>query len=233
MRSANSGPWEGDFARGRQESYSVSGEARPFHVIVPFHAVVLLPNIRKRQCAARYSECDRQVGLALACRDEIRVINSNRPMPTPVIRIPYFLRLLLIAVALLGVAAKASPAGTSEKAVWKPVQFAIVRYNDDAPASWNMYHGEKKGTLLLRLWRRYLLVSVQEQEVYEIDPDKVKIQADNAEWSTSDIPNEPIETSEWKVRDVGPMRRIKFRFGKSGNFLDIQLPLLRNGQPAY
>jgi hypothetical protein len=147
------------------------------------------------------------------------------------IRISYALRLLLAAVALLGIA-KAST-GTSEKTIWKPVQFAIVRYNDDAPASWNMYHGEKKGTLLLRLWRRYLFVNVQEQEVYEIDPAKVKIQADNAEWSTSDIPEEPLETSEWKVRDVGPMRRVKFRFGKTGNFLDIQLPLLRNGTPAY
>ena len=47
------------------------------------------------------------------------------------------------------------------------------------------------------------------------------------------FPTEPIETSEWKVRDVGPMRRVKFRFGKTGNFLDIQLPLLVNGKPAY
>jgi hypothetical protein len=117
--------------------------------------------------------------------------------------------------------------------VWKPVEFAIVRYNDDAPASWNMYHGEKKGLVLLRLWRRYLLVNVQEQEVYELDPDKVKLQGENVEWSPSDLPTDPIETSEWKTRDVGPMRRVKFRFGKTGNFLDIQLPLLVNGKPAY
>ena len=108
-----------------------------------------------------------------------------------------------------------------------------MRYNDDAPASWNMYHGEKKGLLLLRLWRRYLLVNVQEQEVYELDPDKVKLQGENVEWSPSDLPTDPIETSEWKTRDVGPMRRVKFRFGKTGNFLDIQLPLLVNGKPAY
>ena len=59
------------------------------------------------------------------------------------------------------------------------MDFAIVRYNDDAPASWNMYHGEKKGLLLIRLWRRYLFLNVQEQEVYELDPAKVKIQGDN------------------------------------------------------
>jgi hypothetical protein len=125
-------------------------------------------------------------------------------------------------------------AASGEKLTWKPVDFAIVRYNDDAPASWNMYHGEKKGLLLIRLWRRYLFLNVQDQEVFELDPQKVKVQGDNnVEWSPSDLPSDPIETSEWKVRDVGPMRRVVFRFGKSGNFLDIQLPLLINGKPMY
>jgi hypothetical protein len=139
---------------------------------------------------------------------------------------------LLLAIVLIGIGIRVAQ-GAGEKVVWKPVQFAIVRYNDDAPASWNMYHGEKKGVVLLRLWRRYLLVNTLEQEVYELDPDKVKPQGENVEWSPSDLPAEPIETSEWKARDVGPMRRVKFRFGKTGNFLDIQLPLLINGKPAY
>jgi hypothetical protein len=144
-----------------------------------------------------------------------------------------FLRLALLLVLAAG--ANAFAFGAGEKAVWKPVQFAIVRYNDDAPASWNMYHGEKekKGVLLLRLWRRYLLINVQQQEVYEVDPGSVKTQGENVEWSPSDVPNEPIETSEWKVRDIGPMQRVRFRFGTAGNFLDIQLPLLPNGKPAY
>ena len=120
-----------------------------------------------------------------------------------------------------------------DKSLWKPVQFAIVRYNDDAPASWNLYHGEKRGVLLMRLWKRYLLVNVPDQEVYDIDPEKVKPQGENVEWSPSDVPDQPIDTSEWKVRDVGPMQRVRFRFGKSGNSLDIQVPLLPNGKPAY
>jgi hypothetical protein len=132
------------------------------------------------------------------------------------------------------VAERQKGASPSEKLTWKPVDFAIVRYNDDAPASWNMYHGEKKGLLLIRLWRRYLFLNVQEQEVYELDPQKVKVQGDNnVEWSPSDLPPDPIETSEWKVRDVGPMRRVVFRFGKNGNYLDIQLPLQINGKPMY
>lgn len=142
------------------------------------------------------------------------------------------MRLLAVTLLLLGAAGGVLRAA-GEKAVWKPVQFAIVRYNDDAPASWNMFHGDKKGLLLLRLWRRYLLVNVQEQEVFEIDPSTVKIQGENAEWAPADTPTEPIETSDWKVRDVGPMQRVRFRFGTSGNFLDIQIPRLANGKPAY
>jgi hypothetical protein len=142
-------------------------------------------------------------------------------------------RIQIVAVLLVSVAMPGAFSAAADKTTWKSVEFAIVRYNDNAPASWNMYHGEKKGILLLRLWRRYLLVRVQDQEVYEMDPGKVKINGDTAEWSAADIPDEPIETSEWKVRDIGPMRRVRFRFGKDGNFLDIQLPLLRNGTPAY
>jgi hypothetical protein len=141
------------------------------------------------------------------------------------------MKILTLVLFLALVACPRIDAG--EKAVWKPVQFAIVRFNDDAPASWNIYHGERRGLLLVRLWKRYMLVDVKEQEVYEVDPQQVKVQGENVEWSPSDISDQPVETSEWKIRDVGPVERIRFRFGKDGSSLDIQLPLLRNGKPAY
>jgi hypothetical protein len=142
-------------------------------------------------------------------------------------------RFAKIALILFIASGWASAQPATEKAVWKPVQFAIVRFNDDAPASWNIYHGEKRGVLLVRLWKRYMLVDVKEQEVYEVDPEKVKPHGENVEWSPSDVPDQPIETSEWKVRDVGPVERVRFRFGKNGSFLDIQLPMLPNRKPAY
>lgn len=135
---------------------------------------------------------------------------------------------------LLLVASAAFAQSTADKKqTWKPVQFAIVRFNDDAPKSWNIYHGEKKGVLLVRLWKRYMLVNVADQEVYDVDPEKVKAQGENVEWSSADVSDEPAETSEWKIRDVGLVERIRFRFGKNGSVLDIQLPLLPNGKPAY
>jgi|HubBroStandDraft_6_1064221.scaffolds.fasta_scaffold33033_5 hypothetical protein len=124
------------------------------------------------------------------------------------------------------------PAG--EKALWKPVQFAIVRFNDEAPQSWNIYHSEKRDALLVKLWKRFLYLDLKEGEVYEIDPQTVKPQGENVEWSLSDLPSDPIEISDWKIRDVGLMvRRVRFRFGKNGHYLDINLPLKPDGKPAY
>ena len=120
-----------------------------------------------------------------------------------------------------------------QKQVWKSVEFAIVKFNDEAPKSWSMYHTEKKGVLLLRLWKRYLLVNVKEEEVYEIDPQTVKPAGDNVEWSLADKPSEPLETPEWKTRDIGPMQQVSFRLGKGGSVLQLQIPLKINGQPMY
>jgi hypothetical protein len=136
--------------------------------------------------------------------------------------------------ALILFSALPQASSTEKKAVWKPVQFAIVRFNDEAPQSWNIYHSEKRDALLVKLWKRYLYLDLKEAEVYEVDPQTVKPQGDNVEWSLSDLPSDPIEISDWKVRDVGLMvRRVRFRFGKTGHYLDINLPLKPDGKPAY
>jgi len=122
---------------------------------------------------------------------------------------------------------------SSGKQTWKPVAFAIVKYNDEAPKSWNLYHTEKKGILLLHLWKRYLLVDTREEEVYDIDPSTVKEAGQNVEFDVASKPAEPIESGEWKTRDVGPTRRIRFKLSKDGNILELQIPLQINGKPAY
>lgn len=141
-------------------------------------------------------------------------------------------RTLIAGTLLLGFALAAS-LRAGEKTLWKTVFFAIVKFNDEAPKSWNIYHTEKKGLLLVHLWKRYLLVDMKEQEVYEIDPQTVKPHGDDVEWSTSDTPDQPLEVSEWKERNVGLMERITFRLGKEGHILELQIPLKPNGQPMY
>ena len=142
---------------------------------------------------------------------------------------------VLVAGMMLPICARPVQAQqpSEKKLAWKSVEFAIVKINDEAPKSWSMYHTEKKGVLLLRLWKRYLLVNVKDEEAYEIDPQTVKPVGDNVEWSLSDKPSEPLETPEWKTRDIGPMQQVSFRLGKNGSVLQLQIPLKINGQPAY
>lgn len=141
---------------------------------------------------------------------------------------------LVFALALLpGGTATRLKAQQNAAQHWKTLPFAIIRYNDDAPKSWNVYRGDRKGIYLVRLWKRYLLIDTESQSAFEIDPTKVKVRDDGADLASADIPEEPIETSEWKTRNAGPVLRHKFRFGTTGNFLELQIPLLANGKPAY
>jgi hypothetical protein len=138
-----------------------------------------------------------------------------------------------LCTLLLASCALPQTAPSDKKTLWKPVEFAIVRFNDEAPKSWNIYHQEKRGILLLRLWKRYLLVNVPEQEVYDIDPETVKPHANNVEFSMNDVPSDALDVAEWKERNVGSMVRYRFRLSKEGHFLDIQIPLKPDGKPMY
>ncbi len=141
--------------------------------------------------------------------------------------------ILLVSTSLLLVAGAAAQTESGKKSTWHSIEFGIIKFNDQAPNSWNIYHGEKKGLLLVRLWKRYLFVDVQEEEVYDIDPNKIKVIGDTVEWSLADVPEKPIETPEWKSRDVGLVQRIRFRLGKDGHYLELQIPLATTGKPIY
>lgn len=120
-----------------------------------------------------------------------------------------------------------------KKSTWRSIEFAIVKLNDQPPISWNIYHGEKKGLLLVHLWKRFLFVDMHEEEVYDIDPDNIKLVGNAVEWSLADVPVKPIETPDWKTRDVGLMQRVRFRLGKDGHYLELQIPLAVTGKPIY
>jgi hypothetical protein len=141
----------------------------------------------------------------------------------------------MLSYALVFLLSSASLLGTQQnvKQQWKTLPFAIIRYNDDAPKSWNVYHGDRKGIYLVRLWKRYLMIDTESQSAFEIDPGKVKVEGENAELGAADVPQEPIETTEWKSRNAGPVIRHRFRFGQTVNFMELQIPVLPNGKPAY
>lgn len=150
-------------------------------------------------------------------------------------RVDYWRRVSLLAVLFItcfGLSRAQAPE-SAKPTEWKSVSFAIVRYNDEAPQSWNIYHTSKRGVLLVKLWKRYLLVNIPEQQVFDIDPDTVRPQGDGVQWSESNAPNEALDITDWKERNVGPVQRVRFRLGKTGHILELQLPLRADGKPAY
>ena len=142
---------------------------------------------------------------------------------------------LLILCALLWAAQAVaqSKSDTGKKSTWHSIQFGIVKFNNEAPNSWNIYHGEKKGLLLVRLWKRYLFVDVAEEEVYDIDPENITVVGDTVQWSLGDVPDKPIDTPDFKEKNVGLVDRVQFRLGKDGHVLELQLPLDINGRTMY
>ena len=141
--------------------------------------------------------------------------------------------LAIFSLTICSLPVPARSQSVEKKPLWRSVAFAIVKFNDEAPKSWNIYHTEKKGLLLVHLWKRYLLVDTREQEAYEIDPQTVKPRGEDVEWSPADKPDQPLQTPDWKTRDVGSMQLVRFRLGKDGHILELQIPILINGKPAY
>jgi hypothetical protein len=61
----------------------------------------------------------------------------------------------------------------------------------------------------------------------------VKPHGEDVELSSSDTPDQPLEISEWKERNVGQLLRVSFRLGKEGHVLELQIPLKPDGKPMY
>lgn len=145
------------------------------------------------------------------------------------------IRFVIISFLLIILPSTSSP--QSEKIsvikIWKPMPFAIVKFNDAAPKSWNLYFDDKRGLLLVRLWKRYLLIDINEQEAFDVDPQEIAAQGENVQWTQRVPVDAPLPTTEWKGRNVGPVYRVRFRLSGEGHFLELQIPLRPDGKPAY
>lgn len=151
------------------------------------------------------------------------VIKPGAPLPRTV-----------VAVVLLLVFGGTTSAQNDPPKIWHSVEFAIVKLNDAPPIFWNMYHTDKKGVILLHLWKRYLLINMLDEEVYDIDPKTTKNAGDSVEWSYTDLPLKAIDTPDWRERDIGSMKRIRFKLGgPDHHYLELQIPLMINGKPLY
>ncbi len=127
---------------------------------------------------------------------------------------------LFLVVALATCATLAA-----ERVVWKPVGRAVLKVDDRPARIWNVYYAEKKDHLLLvQLGRRFLLLDYRAKEIYELDPAKLERKQKELVWQEADKPAKPLATSDWSVRDTGPLRRVRATLSEEGRVLEVQVP---------
>jgi len=146
----------------------------------------------------------------------------SEPDPTRIFRFVLTAMLALLLTAAIVIAPAAAKGKTLE---WKQADAALLRIDDHPAAEWNLYQVNKKNDLLLlKINARFLLVDVPTHQIFEIDPSKIEHKGDNLRWDTADRPNQPLESSDWLIRDVGDAYRFRVRLVAEGHVLDVQIP---------
>jgi len=125
-------------------------------------------------------------------------------------------------------------ARADDRVVWKPLENAVLKIDDKPARIWNVFHGDKKDTLLLvQLGRRFLMLDVKEKQIFEINPEKLERKGDTLLWREQDKPERPLVTSDWLIRDAGRAKRIRARLVGEGRVLEVQVPQLPDLRPLY
>jgi hypothetical protein len=132
--------------------------------------------------------------------------------------------LLLVAIVTMlafgrGSSAKGKPVS------WKGIDDALLRVNDNPVKVWGVFQaGNKRDPLVLQMGNRFLLIKIHDKQIFEIDPSKVQVKADEILWDPSDHPADPLATSDWEAADGEAVFRIKAKVIKDDGLLDIELP---------
>jgi hypothetical protein len=137
----------------------------------------------------------------------------------PSIRQTRCVLVVLLALAALTQSAAGAPL------LWKTVANAFLRVNDEGVKEWGAFQIEKKDDrFLLQLADRFLLVDMQQKQVFELAPADVARNDSGLLWDPANKPAKPLATSEWLVRDVGLAQRIRMRLNAENRTLDLQIP---------
>lgn len=108
---------------------------------------------------------------------------------------------------------------------WKLIDDALFRVNDTPVKDWGVYQtGKKRDPLLVQMDRRFLLVKIQDRQIFEVDPAKIQHKTDELLWDPSNVPAQPLATSNWDVSDTEAVFLIRAKISEEDRLLDIELP---------
>ena len=128
------------------------------------------------------------------------------------------------ACALVATAVLTSPAAVAAP-LWKIINNAFLRINDEGVKEWSVYQIEKKDDrFLLQVGDRYLLIVPEAKQIFDLDSADIAHEGPDLLWDPAKTPAKPVATSAWLVRDVGFARRIKMHIEAEDRTMDLQIP---------
>jgi hypothetical protein len=138
------------------------------------------------------------------------------------------------AAMLLAAGLMAVPAG-AETIKWKPVSNGVVKVNGGPVKKWDLLlSSQRKGTVLLQLGARFLLVDVAAQEVQELGEETLERRAGELRWTPAKGSlRKLLASDEWSERDVGRARIIQFRLTGEGRRFEVQVPVAPDLRKLY
>ena len=121
--------------------------------------------------------------------------------------------------------ASASAFAKDKPLSFKSIENALLRVNDAPPKDWEVYRiGKKNEPLLLQIGNRFLLLEINQHQVFELDPAKIEHKTGELLWSPSDLSDKPLANSDWTVDDIGAAFVVKIRLQSENTLVDLQLP---------
>ena len=148
----------------------------------------------------------------------------------------FFLRVILLTLAVMCLVILAAPAGADSQTIsWKPVEGALLKINSRALFKWGVYTADKKYQLLLILMmHRYLILDMKGRAVYEINPKEVEQQGTDLRSRKPDNEMRRIPSSQWYFHDMGPLEQVRIRLDDyGGNTIEMQLPHMPDLRGLY
>jgi hypothetical protein len=138
-----------------------------------------------------------------------------------------FPTLVLLLAAIVAVCAFGAGAAAKGKPVaWKSIKEALLRVND-APIKedWGVYQtGKKSDPILLQMGNRFLLISIHDHQLFEVNPAGIDHKGEDLSWDPADRPAQPILTSGWGDGDIGTAFRIEVKINSEDHLLVVELP---------
>lgn len=127
---------------------------------------------------------------------------------------------------LASLAAELSARAASKDIIWKPIERAILEVSGrKPPKTWSVLQDEKKkARVLVQLDDRYLVLDAKTKQVFEISASQIQPHGKNFQSIDPSTKEQPVPSTDWDMRDLGPAERIEVRLLTDNTMLNVQLP---------